>query len=95
MTILEVMERANSRDTNLVTAWIKDAFTKIQSDTEDNPTSSKQDINPSDVVTRDYDLPIGMVSLINVSILDTEDDNKYKKIRRLADEPVISEDTNP
>ena len=95
MTVLEIMERANSRDTNLVTAWIKDAFTKIQSDTEDNPTASKQDINPSDVVKRDYDLPVGMVSLINVSILDTEDDNKYKKIRRLADEPVVSEDTNP
>ena len=45
--------------------------------------------------TRDYNLPIGMVSLINVSILDTEDDGKYKKIRRLADEPIISEDTNP
>ena len=47
------------------------------------------------MVKRDYDLPVGMVSLINVSILDTEDDNKYKKIRRLADEPVVSEDTNP
>jgi len=92
MTILEIMERANTRDTKLVTAWIRDAFTKIQSDTEDNPTSSKQNITEN---IRDYDLPVGMVSLINVAVLDTEDDNKYKKIRRLSDEPIISEDTNP
>ena len=31
MKILEVMERANTRDTNLVIAYIKDAILEIQS----------------------------------------------------------------
>ena len=30
MKVLEVMERANSRDTNLVIAYIKDAILEIQ-----------------------------------------------------------------
>ena len=45
--------------------------------------------------TRDYNLPADLVSLKSISVLDTEDDNKYKQIRRLSGEPIISEDTNP
>ena len=92
MTILEIMERANSRDTKLVTAFVKDAIMKIQSTTEIVTKVNKQNIVKN---TRDYDLPVDMVAIQSISVLDTEDDNKYKAIRRLAKEPNITEDTNP
>lgn len=92
MTILEIMERANSRDTKLVTAFVKDAIMKIQSTTEIVTKINKQNIVKN---TRDYDLPVDMVAIQTISVLDTEDDNKYKAIRRLAKEPNITEDTNP
>ena len=92
MTILEIMESTNARDTKLVTAFVKDAIMKIQSSTEMETKVNKQDITKN---VRDYDLPVDMVAIHSVSVLDTEDDNKYKKIRRLAQEPNISEDTNP
>ena len=44
MTILEIMERANSRDTKLVTAFIKDAIMKIQSTSEEGLKVDKQNI---------------------------------------------------
>jgi hypothetical protein len=92
MTILEIMERTNARDTKLVTAFVKDAIMKIQSSTEMETKVNKQDITKN---VRDYDLPVDMIAIHNVSVLDTEDDNKYKKIRRLSQEPNISEDTSP
>ena len=92
MTILEIMERANSRDTKLVTAFVKDAIMKIQSSTDMETKVDKQNIVKN---TRDYDLPVDMIAITSVSVLDTEDDNKYKAIRRLAQEPLITEDKNP
>lgn len=92
MTILEIMERANSRDTKLVTAFVKDAIMKIQSSTDMETKVDKQNIIKN---TRDYDLPVDMIAITSVSVLDTEDDNKYKAIRRLAREPNVTEDTNP
>tara|TARA_R100001530_G_scaffold106990_1_gene74775 strand:- start:375 stop:653 length:279 start_codon:yes stop_codon:yes gene_type:complete len=92
MTVLEIMERANSRDTKLVIAFIKDAVMRIQSTSEENLKVNKQDI---DINTRDYALPTDLVSLKTVSILDTEDDNKYKRIPRLTNDPHVTEDTNP
>jgi len=92
MTILEIMERANSRDTKLVTAFVKDAIMKVQSSAEIVTKVNKQNIVKN---TRDYDLPVDMIAIQSISVLDTEDDNKYKAIRRLAKEPNITEDTNP
>ena len=92
MKILEVMERVNSRDTKLVLAYIKDAITQIQSSNEINTKVTKSNIVAD---TRDYDLPPGLIAIRSVSILDTEDDNKYKGIRRLQSEPNNTEDTNP
>jgi len=92
MTILEIMERANTRDTNLSIAFIKDAITKIQSSTDIVSKVEKQNLVKN---TRDYYLPTDLISLISISILDTEDDNKYKRIRRLSSRPSVTEDTNP
>tara|TARA_B100000214_G_C23585940_1_gene454033 strand:+ start:133 stop:411 length:279 start_codon:yes stop_codon:yes gene_type:complete len=90
--ILEIMERANTRDTKLVIAYVKDAINLIQSSHEIDTKVNKQNIVAD---TRDYDLPSDLVAIKHVSVLDTEDDNKYKIIRRLQNEPVVSEDTNP
>ena len=92
MTILEIMERANTRDTSLSVAFIKDAITQIQSSTDIVSKVEKQDLTKN---TRDYYLPTDLVSVISISIKDADDDNKYKKIRRLATRPTVTEDTNP
>ena len=86
------MERVDSNDTNLVIAFIKDAFHQIQSSNEINTEVNKQNIVAD---TRDYDLPAGLIAIKSVSVLDTEDDNKYKSIRRLQSDPLVTEDTNP
>tara|TARA_R100000458_G_C8274091_1_gene249008 strand:+ start:1908 stop:2186 length:279 start_codon:yes stop_codon:yes gene_type:complete len=92
MTILEMMERANTRDTKLAIAYIKDAIHAIESTQVENLKVSKQTITKN---TREYDLPSDLISINSVSVLDTEADNKYKVIRRIADSPLITEDTNP
>ncbi|MDP6586214.1 MAG: hypothetical protein QF535_16305 [Anaerolineales bacterium] len=92
MRVLEVMERAGTNDTKVVLEWIKDAIHAIESSNVKNLKIRKQTITEN---TRDYDLPADLISINSVSVLDTEDDNKYKKIRRLVGTPVVSEDTNP
>jgi len=92
MKVLEIMERANTRDTNLTIAYIKDAIMEIQSNNELDTEVAKSNIVEN---TRDYDLPAGMIAIKSVSVLDTEDDNKYKAIRRLQTDPLVTEDTNP
>ena len=91
MTILEIMERANSRDTNLVIAWIRDAVHAIESTQVQNIKVDKQTITKSD---RTYILPPELISILNVSVLDTESD-QYKKIRRLTGDPNVIEDLSP
>tara|TARA_R100000458_G_C8259917_1_gene235514 strand:+ start:671 stop:949 length:279 start_codon:yes stop_codon:yes gene_type:complete len=92
MTILELMERANVRDTNLSIAFIKDAITQIQSTTDISTKTEKQSLVKG---VNEYSVPSDMISLISVSILDTTADNKYKKIRRMTSKPNVVEDTNP
>jgi hypothetical protein len=92
MTVLEVMERAGLRDTNLAIAWIKDAIHLVESTQQENLKVKKINIVKGQ---RDYDLPADLISINSISVLDTEDDNKYKKIRRLSGPIEITEDTNP
>ena len=91
MKVLELMERAGTRDTNLVVAWIKDAIQSAQNKPL-NLRTKKLTITKN---TRDYDLPTDLISIRNISVLDTEDDNKFKMIKRMVGKPVITEDTNP
>jgi hypothetical protein len=96
MTILEIMERTNTRDTKLVIAFIKDAIMKAQSTTDMSTKVNKQNIIvSSDGDDNQYDLPVDMIAVHTISVLDTEDGNKYKSIRRLANEPLVTEDTSP
>ena len=42
MTVLEIMERAGTKDTKLVLAWIKDGIHQIQSTGSDSLKVNKQ-----------------------------------------------------
>ena len=96
MTVLELMERLDIKEETLAIAWIKDAIHLIQSNTKEKVESTKRDliksVNSADNV---YMLPSDLVSLENISIKDTSD-SKYKKIRRLSNQPhYLAEDASP
>ena len=96
MTVLEIMERAGTKDTKLVLAWIKDGIHQIQSTGSDSLKVNKQAVVKSvDGDDNQYALPADMISLDSVSIKDTGDDNKYKIISRLVGDIEVSEDTSP
>jgi len=96
MTIQEIMERANVKETTLAIAYIKDAIHLIQSNSKEKIKSSKKDvIKAVDSDDNVYQLPADMIALKSISIKDTSD-NKYKQIRRLTQQPhYLIEDTSP
>ena len=96
MTVLEVMERLNIKEETLVIALIKDAIHLIQSNTKEKVESTKRDLIKSVNSTDNaYILPADLVSLVNISILDTSD-SKYKKIKRMTSQPhYLAEDVSP
>jgi len=91
MTVLEIMERVDLKDTTLTVAWIKDAIHLIQSNADDNVATWKTNITDG---TREYPLPANLIRVKSISVKDTND-KKYKKIRRLVHEPTVREDTDP
>tara|TARA_R100000458_G_C8241825_1_gene220672 strand:- start:423 stop:701 length:279 start_codon:yes stop_codon:yes gene_type:complete len=91
MTVQEIMERVGSKDTSRVIAYIKDAINVIQSNYDENTATWKTNIVDG---TRDYPLPANLIRLLSVSVKDTND-KKYKRIRRMIQEPVMREDTDP
>jgi len=91
MKVLEIMERAGIRDTILAIAYIKDAMDAMQSTTDIEVTTETTNIVDG---TRDYPLPITMVSLLSVSVLN-ENNDTYERIPRLVGEPVLESDESP
>ena len=91
MKVQEIMERVGMRETGLALAWIKDAIHLIQSNYGENLATWKTNITDG---TREYPFPANMIKLRSISVKDTND-SKYKRIRRLAHNPVVSEDTDP
>ena len=87
-----MMERPGITDTGLAIAWIKDAIHLIQSQYDENVATWKTNITDG---TREYPFPANIIKLKSISVLDTNDDNKYKKIRRMSKDYVVREDTNP
>jgi len=96
MTVLEIMERADMKETTLAIAYIKDAIHLIQSNSKEKVKVSKQDIIKSvDSDDNVYEFPADMIALEHVSIKDTSD-SKYKRIKRLVAPPhYLLEDTSP
>ena len=91
MTVLEIMERTGIKETTLAIAWIKDAIHLIQSNYGNDIASWKTNITDG---TREYPFPANMIKLRSISVKDTND-SKYKRIRRLVHNPIVSEDTDP
>ena len=91
MTVQEIMERTAMTSTGLTVAWIKDAIHLIESNYGNDIASWKTDITDG---TREYPFPANLIKLRSISVKDTND-SKYKRIRRLAHNPVVSEDTDP
>ena len=91
MTVKEIMERTGISETGLALAWIKDAIHIIKSSHGEEIKTNKQTVINNEL---EYILPLDMVALKSVSIKYTSD-GKYKKIKRLAFDPVTTEDTNP
>ena len=91
MTVQEIMERANMKESGLALAWLKDAFHLLQSNSSEDLKTVKYNIIDGE---RDYLLPQDMIELKHISVKDTSDD-KYKKIRRLTSRPYMTEDTDP
>ena len=91
MTVLEIMERSDLKDTTLTVAWIKDAIHLVQSNADDNVATWKTNITDG---TREYPLPANLIRVKSISVKDTND-KKYKKIRRLVHDPTVREDTDP
>jgi hypothetical protein len=91
MTVQEVMERAGVKETTLTIAWIKDAIHLIRSQQNERLETSSSNIIDG---IREYPLPANMIKLKSISVKDTNDD-KYKRIRRLVQDPVVSEDNSP
>ena len=66
MTVLEIMERANSRDTKLAIAWMKDAFNAIQSTQR---AGGKARVKKMAITKgqREYNLPADCISIKSIS----------------------------
>ena len=91
MRLKEIMDRVGMKETGLTVALVKDAIALIQSQVDDNVATWKTNITDG---TREYPFPANMIKLRSISVKDTND-KKYKKIRRLAHNPIVSEDTDP
>jgi len=91
MRLKEIMDRVGMKETGLSVALVKDAIALIQSQVDDNVATWKTNITDG---TREYPFPANMIKLRSLSVKDTND-KKYKKIRRLAHSPIVSEDTDP
>ena len=91
MTVLELMERSGSDNTNLTIAWIKDAVNLIQSNTKHDLKTETINIVKN---TKSYEPAADLMAIDNISILDTQAD-QYKRIRRLAFPPTVTVDNSP
>ena len=91
MTVLELMERAGTKETALALAWLKDAMHLIQSSTSERTKVVKYNVIDGE---RDYLIPQDLVAIKSISIKDTND-KKYKKIRRIVQDLIVKEDTEP
>ena len=91
MKLQEIMERTGLKEPGLAKAWAKDAIHLIRSQQSELIKVDKQNIIDGE---REYILPADMISLVSISVKDTTD-SKYKKIRRIASDITIKEDTDP
>lgn len=86
------MERSGMSETTLAIAWIKDAVDLIESQLDESVATWTTNVT---VNVRDYPFPANLIKLKSIAILDTNDDDKYKRIKRLSSDYVVRRDDNP
>ena len=86
-----MMERTGQTNSNLTKAWAEDAINIIKSGNFEELREDKQNIIDGQ---REYHLPNDVIAVKSISVKDTND-KKYKRIRRLASESTVREDTSP
>ena len=91
MTVQEIMERVGITNVTMAISHIKDAFHLIQSNSKEHLKTQKSNIIDG---IQKYPLPADMIAVKSISVKDTND-SKYKRIRRLAYSPIVTEDTDP
>tara|TARA_Y100000310_G_C20664031_1_gene806450 strand:+ start:1222 stop:1509 length:288 start_codon:yes stop_codon:yes gene_type:complete len=95
MKLQEIMERTGLKETGLAVAWCKDAINLMQSQIDENLSSWTSNITKATTGTGNiYPFPANLIRLRMVSVLDTNED-KYKKIRRIAGDITLVEDVSP
>ena len=89
------MERAGINEETLAIAYVKDALNLINSSSDEDTKTWYRDVTKgSSTVDNFYQLPNDMIKLRSISVKDTNDD-KYKRIRRLIEEPTVIRDVSP
>jgi len=95
ITLLEVMERVGSKETNRVKAYLREAMTEIQTLIPETTTGSFVSVVADQ---RAYTLPAAMINLIGVyRKYDTDTDTsltKYIRIGEIHDLNLIQHDTS-
>ena len=95
MTIQEIMERSGLDKETLAIAYIKDALHLVNSSYDEDIDTWKTTITKAtSSVNNIYPFPANMIKLKGISVKDTNDD-KYKRIRRLTEDPIVIEDVSP
>jgi len=67
ITVLELMERLRTTETNLIIAYIDDAFNEIQELSWENKVEGNIDIVSG---VEDYNFPVDMIQLVSININD-------------------------
>ena len=89
------MERSGLDKETLAIAYIKDALHLVNSSYDEDIATWKTTITKASAsVNNIYPFPANMIKLKGISVKDTNDD-KYKRIRRLVEDPVVIEDVSP
>ncbi len=89
--VLELMERVGSKETKKVLKYLADGFLRIETKIPDNTYTTYISIVIGDLY---YDLPDGMVDLLNVRRLydDSTSESRYVDIPRVINVPIMKKE---
>ena len=90
MKVMEIMERANIRETGRAIAYIKDALEELNLISETHIRVVRIDIDKD---KRLYNLPNDMLQILDIRCKDHDnEDSAYRSIPRSVYEPAINDE---
>ena len=90
MKVMEIMERANIRETGRAIAYIKDALEELNLISETHSRVVRIDIEEN---KRFYKLPNDMLQILDIRCKDHDnEDSAYRSIPRSVYEPAIKDE---